>query len=70
MWTPKETLAAAALLVASVLAVWGMLLPPLGDVEQNLLILVAQFLVFAATLLGIGGAFEKFFSRLSKEKCE
>lgn len=68
MWTPKEILAATALAVASVLAVWGMLLPPVGDVEQNLLILIAQFLIFAATLLGIGGAFEKYLARLSKEK--
>lgn len=68
MWSPKEILAATALIVASVLAVWGMLLPPVGDVEQNLLILVAQFLVFAATLLGIGSTFERFLMKLQNRK--
>lgn len=68
MWKPKELLAAAALIVASVLAVWGMLLPPVGDVEQNLLILVAQFLVFAATLLGIGSTFERLLKRLQEKE--
>ena len=64
MWQPKEVLACMALIVASVLAIWGMLLPPVGAVEQNLLILVAQFLVFAATLLGIGSTFERLLLRL------
>ncbi len=64
MWQPKEILALLALIVASVLAIWGMLLPPVGAVEQNLLILVAQFLVFAATLLGIGSTFERFLLRI------
>ena len=64
MWQPKEILALLALIVASVLAIWGMLLPPVGAVEQNLLILVAQFLVFAATLLGIGSTFERLLRRL------
>ena len=66
MWTPKAVLAATALIVASMLAVWGMLLPPVGDVEQNLLILIAQFLVFAATLLGIGSTFERLILRLNR----
>ena len=64
MWQPKEILALLALIVASVLAIWGMLLPPVGAVEHNLLILVAQFLVFAATLLGIGSTFERLLLRL------
>ena len=64
MWQPKEILASTALIVASVLAIWGMLLPPVGDVEQNLLILVAQFLVFAATLLDIGSTFERFLLKM------
>ena len=64
MWQSKEILACMALIVASVLAIWGMLLPPVGAVEQNLLILVAQFLVFAATSLGIGSTFERLLLRL------
>ena len=58
-WTSKEVLAAAALLMAGVLALWGMLLPPAGDIENNMLVLIAQFLVFAATLLGVGGKMKK-----------
>ena len=47
-WTSKEVLAAAALLM-----------PPAGDIENNMLVLIAQFLVFAATLLGVGGKMKK-----------
>lgn len=58
-WTTKEVLAALSLAVASLIAVWAMLLPPQGEVSQSVLLCVAQFLVFAATLLGVDVAVDK-----------
>ena len=49
----KNVLAALALGVASVLSVWAMLLPPQGEIDPSVLWVVAQFLVFSATLLGV-----------------
>ena len=59
-WDVKSILAAIALVVASTIAIWAMLLPPQGEVSQSVLIEIAQFLVFAATLLGVDSAVEKF----------
>ncbi len=66
MWSVKEIQAAFALTIAALLSVWAMLLPPQGDIEENMLILIAQFLVFAATLLGVGGSIERILRRFKK----
>lgn len=66
MWTVKEILSAVALLVASIIAVWAMLLPPQGEVDQSILITIAQFLVFAATLLGVDSSIERLKKLLKK----
>lgn len=49
----KKALATLALVVAGVLSIWAMLLPPQGEIDQSVLLAVAQFLVFSATLLGV-----------------
>jgi hypothetical protein len=67
-WDVKSILAAVALAVASTIAIWAMLLPPQGEVSQSILIEIAQFLVFAATLLGVDAAVEKFKKLLLKNK--
>lgn len=67
-WDVKSILAAVALVVASTIAIWAMLLPPQGEVSQSILIEIAQFLVFAATLLGVDAAVEKFKKLILKEK--
>ena len=67
-WDVKSILAAIALAVASTIAIWAMLLPPQGEVSQSVLIEIAQFLVFAATLLGVDAAVEKFKRLLLKNK--
>lgn len=67
-WTIKNALAAVALVVASIIAIWAMLLPPQGEVDHSILIEIAQFLVFAATLLGVESAVEKFKSIIEKDK--
>ena len=66
MWSVKEILSAVALLVASIIAVWAMLLPPQGEVDQSILITIAQFLVFAATLLGVDSSIERMKKLLKK----
>ena len=58
----KAFLAVFSLVVAALLSVWAMLLPPQGEVDSSILMLVAQFLVFAATLLGLGDAVDKIKS--------
>ena len=67
-WDVKSILAAIALVVASTIAIWAMLLPPQGEVSQSVLIEIAQFLVFAATLLGVDAGVEKFKRLLLKNK--
>ena len=66
MWTVKEILSAVALIVAGIIAVWAMLLPPQGEVDQSILITIAQFLVFAATLLGVDSIVERLKKLLKK----
>ncbi|MCR5042597.1 MAG: hypothetical protein K6A93_00425 [Bacteroidaceae bacterium] len=66
MWSVKEILSAVALIVAGIIAVWAMLLPPQGEVDQSILITIAQFLVFAATLLGVDSSVERLKKLLRK----
>ena len=66
MWTVKEILSAVALIVAGIIAGWAMLLPPQGEVDQSILITIAQFLVFAATLLGVDSSVERLKKLLKK----
>lgn len=66
MWSVKEILSAVALIVAGIIAVWAMLLPPQGEVDQSILITIAQFLVFAATLLGVDSSVERLKKLLKK----
>jgi len=64
----KETLAVLALVVASIIAIWAMLLPPQGEVSQSVLIEVAQFLLYSATLLGVDIAIDKIKELLRKKE--
>lgn len=68
MWSVKEILSAVALIVAGIIAVWAMLLPPQGEVDQSILITIAQFLVFAATLLGVDSRLERILKAPSGRK--
>lgn len=67
-WNVKSVLATLAVVVASLVTIWAMLLPPQGEVSQSILLAVAQFLVFAATLLGVDLAIERFKGILMREK--
>ena len=57
-----------ALVVASIIAIWAMLLPPQGEVSQSVLIEVAQFLLYSATLLGVDIAIDKIKELLRKKE--
>lgn len=58
-WTVKEILAFAALVVASFLALWALIIPPEGVIDKSVLLAVAQFLVFSATMVGVKLAIDK-----------
>ena len=64
----KKILATLALVVASSIAIWAMLLPPQGEVSQSVLIEVAQFLLYSATLLGVDIAIDKIKELLRKKE--
>ena len=64
----KKILSALALVVASIIAIWAMLLPPQGEVSQSVLIEVAQFLLYSATLLGVDIAIDKIKELLRKKE--
>ena len=64
----KRILSTLALVVASIIAIWAMLLPPQGEVSQSVLIEVAQFLLYSATLLGVDLAIDKIKELLRKKE--
>jgi|GEM_PF-6119664 len=66
-WTARELLAAWVLMVASIALIGALLLPPQGEISQSVLVAIAQFLVFAATLLGVDVAVNKIKELLKKE---
>jgi len=49
----KKYLSLASFVAALVFAAVGLLLPPQGEIDSSVLILVAQLLVLCATFLGI-----------------
>ena len=49
----KRYLSVAAFVAAVVFAAVGMALPPQGEIDSSVLILVAQLFVLCATFLGI-----------------
>ena len=44
----------------------ALFLPPQGEIDHTVLLLCAQFLLFAATLLGVEGYYEKMKEILKK----
>lgn len=49
----RNTMAVIALLWAIALSVVSLILPPKGVIDSSVLILVAQIVIFIATLIGI-----------------
>ena len=56
--------------MASLLAIWALLLPPQGEIDQSVLFSIAQFLVFSATLLGVDGAMDRMKALLRNKDRE
>ena len=44
----------------------ALFLPPQGEIDHTVLLLCAQFLLFAATLLGVDGYYEKMRDLIKK----
>ena len=49
----KRKLALASWVVAVILSVAALLLPPTGYIDHSVLLLIAQFLLLCATFLGV-----------------
>lgn len=65
----EKTLAAASFTVAAALAFTSLLISEEHDIAANVLFVIAQFLVFAASILGIDYHFEdKLKNLLSHER--
>ena len=62
----KSAFATYAMIFASVVSIWALLLPPKGEIDQSVLILVAQLLVFAATMLGVSNGLDRIRKILNK----
>lgn len=60
----KELCAGFALTVAATLALWSFEVT--NDITANMLILVAQFLVYSLTLLGFGEIARKIYKTTKK----
>ena len=60
----KEIIAFFLAVVAAAVGVIALFMPPQGEVAESVLILVGQYLLFIATLLGVNGALEMHAERL------
>ena len=56
----KDVLSACALASAIVIAFLGILIEPLGIIDTSLLYVIAQLLIYSASLLGISSAIQQF----------
>lgn len=64
----NKILAWAAFIAAVVLAFVGLLTPPRGEIDSSVSMVIAQFLLLCATLLGIKSYAEYLFYKPSNKK--
>lgn len=62
----KRKLAFLSWMSAVVFAIAGIFTPPVGEIDESVLMLIAQLLVFCATLLGVDSYFDKMRKLLKK----
>ena len=62
-YNAKEIIAFFLSAVAAALGTVALILPPQGIIDNCVLILIGQILLFIATLLGVDGALERFTRR-------
>lgn len=59
----KNFLAVAAFIVATIIALASLTIPPEGVIDSSALWAIAQFLVMVCTLLGIDATLQKFMAK-------
>ena len=64
----KQKLALASWVIAVVLSVVALLLPPTGVIDNSVIILVAQFLLLCATFLGVDSYVNMIKSHMNEKK--
>jgi hypothetical protein len=62
----KRKIALLAFCSAVAFAAAGLFLPPQGEIDSTVLMLVAQLLVLCATLLGVDSYFDKLKQLMNK----
>lgn len=68
MKVSKDFLAALATVAAIGFGIAGTFIAPQGIIDSSMLYLIAQLLLYAATLLGFGSAVQKIAEMLGKKK--
>ena len=64
----KEALSVASFVVATVIALFCLIVEPMGQIDSSALWAVAQFLVMCCSLLEISAAVEKLMKHWHNEK--
>lgn len=62
----KKKLAILSWVSAVAFAIAGILMPPVGEIDESVLMLIAQLLLFCATLMGVDSYFDKMRELLKK----
>lgn len=62
----KKKLALLSWLSAVAFAIAGITMPPVGEIDESVLMLIAQLLLFCATLMGVDSYFDKMRELLKK----
>ena len=62
----KRKLAFLSWMAAVLFGAAALFIPPQGEIDHTVLVMCAQFLLFAATLLGVEGYYEKMKEILNK----
>ena len=56
----KEIIAIWFAFIAAIVSITALWMPPQGIIDETVLVLVGQFLLFIATLTGVDGALTRF----------
>ena len=56
----KEIIAIWFAIVAAIISIMALWMPPQGIIDETVLVLIGQFLLFIATLMGVDGALTRF----------
>ena len=56
----KEIIAIWFAIIAAIVSITALWMPPQGIIDETVLVLIGQFLLFIATLTGVDGALTRF----------